>query len=77
MANTTAVHFEPTTDTFGHLTLQAHRGIRALPMNLLLVLAFISAVFVFLTSLAIIDQAAFAHGPAAPAVYEGVLLDYD
>ncbi|ESQ84265.1 hypothetical protein AEAC466_07845 [Asticcacaulis sp. AC466] len=77
MATTTAARFQPTTDSFGQLTLHAERGMRALPINFLLVVAFI-AVFVFgLMGLAAFDKAVFTPSHVQPSVYEGVVLDYD
>ena len=77
MATTTAAHFEPTTDTFGQLTLHAHRNVRALPINLLIALAFLSAIILSIAGIVIADSALFTHDHAQTVYYGGVPLDYD
>ncbi|HTM82320.1 hypothetical protein [Asticcacaulis sp.] len=77
MAATTTAHFEPTTDTFGRLTLKAHHGVQVLPANLLIVLAFFSVLILAITGLAFADKAAFEHNLPGTTYYGGVPLDYD
>jgi len=77
MATTTIVHFEPTTDNFGQLTLRAHHGIQALPVNFLLVLAFLATFILAMTGLAFADKAVFEHEHNSMTYYGGVPLDYD
>jgi hypothetical protein len=77
MATTITAHFEPTTDNFGRLTLKAHRGVQVLPVNFLIVLAFIATFVLAMTGLALIDNAAFDHNHNAVTYYGGVPLDYD
>lgn len=78
MATTTAAqHFEPTTDSFGQLTLRAHRSVRALPINLLIALAFLSAIIMAITGIVVADSAIFTHDHAQTVYYGGVPLDYD
>jgi hypothetical protein len=77
MATTTATHFEPTTDTFGQLTLHAGHKVRALPINLLIALAFLSALILAITGIVVADSAIFTHDHAQVVYYDGVPLDYD
>ncbi|ESQ94247.1 hypothetical protein [Asticcacaulis benevestitus] len=77
MATTTAEHFEPTTDTFGQLTLHARHKVRALPINLLIALAFLSAIILAITGIVMADSAMFTHYHAQTVYYGGVPLDYD
>ncbi|MFT4075701.1 MAG: hypothetical protein QM647_09250 [Asticcacaulis sp.] len=75
MATMSAVHFEPTTDTFGQLTLHAHR--HASNINLLMVLAFVATLIVALFVIGMIDSAVFEHAHNPTTYYGGVALDYD
>jgi hypothetical protein len=77
MATTTAAHFEPTTDNFGQLTLRAHRNVRALPINFLIALAFLSAIVLAITGIVIADSAIFTHDHTQTVYYGGVSLYYD
>lgn len=77
MGTTTAAHFEPTTDTFGRLTLKAHRRVQALPTNLMIVLAFFSVLVLAIIGLAVADSAVFEQTHSAQTYYGGVPLDYD
>lgn len=77
MATTITAHFEPTTDTFGRLTIKTHHGVQVLPANLLIVLAFLSVLILAITGLAFADKAAFEHNQAGTTYYGGVPLDYD
>jgi len=75
MATSSIVHFEPTTDSFGSLTLHAQR--HAAHFNLLIVLAFITTLIMALVVLGMIDSAAFEHTHNSVTYYGGVPLDYD
>lgn len=77
MATTITAHFEPTTDSFGRLTLKAHRGVQALPVNFLIILAFFSVLILAITGLAFADSAVFDHNHDGTTYYGGVPLDYD
>lgn len=77
MATMSAVHFEPTTDTFGQLTLPLHAHRQASNINLLMVLAFVAALIVALFVIGMVDSAVFEHAHNSTTYYGGVALDYD
>ena len=86
MATMTAQHFQPTTQSFGELTLHRPRArrmpsIKALDLSrhYQLILGWVFAV-VFLAGLGTLyalDHAAFASSDHPPVVYSGVVVDYD
>ena len=77
MAPTVTAHFEPTTDNFGRLTLKSQQAVQILPVNFLIILAFIATFVLAITGLAFIDKAAFDHDHAGMTYYGPVPLDYD
>ncbi|MDI7774494.1 hypothetical protein [Asticcacaulis sp. EMRT-3] len=74
-----SVHFEPTTQDFGKLTIRAVRT--PVSIHLLIGLAFVLAFLAALSGLYLIDQAVFhsASGVASAqnTAYNGALIDYD
>jgi hypothetical protein len=85
-----ATHFQPTTDTFGELTLRARRfgsyfttttwdslaaGIdRKALTNAMIMALFLAGFFALLTALFVLDQAAFEGVQPTQTYYGGVSL---
>jgi hypothetical protein len=75
MATISTVHFEPTTDNFGQLTLHTQRHV--VGINYIIVLAFVAALVLALAIIGMADAALFEHASQGVTYYGGVQLNYD